>query len=656
MKRLLCLLSLLLAVVDEKSGAAEPPAVPAALTNWTQLVTAAKVTAVGYGDGLYLAGTDSGTVLSSADGSTWEFLPHESGIGSINGLVYAQGMWVAVGAGGRVHSSTDGRAWTRQWSGTDTHLRGITYGDGRFVAVGGGSDPRTRTILMSTNAVNWMVRDLSMNQGALWRVAYGQGLFVAVGNSGNLMTSGDTRNWWTITNLTSQQLSGIAYGQGQFIAVGVGGIFSSTNGFRWRTNRLGTVNLFDVAVSPDCFVVTGNNDTRIWSSMNGVDWSPTRIGSSVGQSVVTYGGGRFVAGGERGMIAVSTNGLDWDAHEGGTLPSFEGLAAGNGRMAAVNSGRLIISEDGARWEPVMSLLGQQIYKVHFAGGQFIATTDQQIVATSRDGINWSQGRVNLPSTPEKVVYGKGIYVGVRDHFFASMDGTNWSVTGAPINTPLLGLAFGNDRFVAVRKARVYQSTDGRNWVTNFVTGFELMDVAYGNGVFAAVGFHDVNGPNITAVSSDGINWTTNSLPRAADGARYVSLTFGGGWFVGYGPAGRILVSRDGVNWTAVRTGFNSSWSSVAYDRGRFIGVGYPGVVFESGSFPMLEIGAPGGAGLRLSVGGMPNEIFAIEATGSLTNPVWREVGRVTNSAAETVFEDAMRSEPRRFYRLVAPGD
>jgi hypothetical protein len=66
---------------------------------------------------------------------TWT--PRTSGTSDVlYNVTYGNGLFVAVGDYGTILTSPDGVTWTPQTSGTSYSLRGVTYGNGLFVAVG----------------------------------------------------------------------------------------------------------------------------------------------------------------------------------------------------------------------------------------------------------------------------------------------------------------------------------------------------------------------------------------------------------------------------------------------------------------------------------------------------------------------------------------
>lgn len=121
------------------------------------------------------------------------------------------------------------------------------------------------------------------------------------------------------------------------------------------------------------------------------------------------------------------------------------------------------------------------------------------------------------------------------------------------------------------------SSDGVNWVVRrSPTTDTLYDVAYGNGLFVAVGglIKDWFASSLMNVgtiitSRDGISWSS-CLTGFSNGLR--KTVYGGGQFVAMGDEGTVLTSADGVNWS--RRGRLGEWAlgpaRMAYGNGRFV--------------------------------------------------------------------------------------
>jgi hypothetical protein len=101
----------------------------------------------------------------------------------LSAVAYGNGLFVAVGGNGRIQTSPDGVSWKIQTSGTAENLRGIAFGNGLFVAVG-----LNGTILSSGDGITWIAQNSGISQ-SLSAVTYGNGLFVAVGMGGIILSS-----------------------------------------------------------------------------------------------------------------------------------------------------------------------------------------------------------------------------------------------------------------------------------------------------------------------------------------------------------------------------------------------------------------------------------------------------------------------------------
>ncbi len=80
--------------------------------------------AVTYGNGLFVAVGDYGTIIISPDGYNWTNETYGQ-FPALFGVGYAGGIYVAVGAGGAILTSSNGVAWTQQSSPTTNTLRAV---------------------------------------------------------------------------------------------------------------------------------------------------------------------------------------------------------------------------------------------------------------------------------------------------------------------------------------------------------------------------------------------------------------------------------------------------------------------------------------------------------------------------------------------------
>ena len=219
---------------------------------------------------------------------------------SLYGITYGNGMFVAVGQGGTILTSTGGTNWTARSSGTGAVLADVTYGDGTFVAVGYGG-----RFVTSTNGINWTYMNpfpaISLPVSA---ITYGNGLFVAVGYWDLVFTSPDGFNWTKRSSGVRYSLNCIAYGNGRFVAGGDGGRgLTSTDGINWTPMSLWFApnGIFsEIVYGKGIFVATvtlsiGSNASTIAYSPNGINWNYQAPPSNTFYlRGVTYGNYTFV--------------------------------------------------------------------------------------------------------------------------------------------------------------------------------------------------------------------------------------------------------------------------------------------------------------------------------------------------------------------------
>jgi len=223
---------------------------------------ASDVFAVGHG----------GTILKSADGSSWS----SQTSGTVNTL---DGVWgydathvFAVGASGTILKSTDGSSWSSLTSGTTNNLYGVWGYDATHVFAVGASG----TILKSTDGSSWssLTSGTTNNLYGVW--GYDATHVFAVGASGTILKSTDGSSWSSLTSGTINNLYGVwGYDATHVFAVGASGtILKSTDGSSWSSLTSGTTNnLYGVwGTASDNVYTVGHNGTILryassWSSL-----------------------------------------------------------------------------------------------------------------------------------------------------------------------------------------------------------------------------------------------------------------------------------------------------------------------------------------------------------------------------------------------------
>ena len=566
---------------------------------------------------------------------------------SFNGVAFGNGVFVAVGQLGTIMVSSDGVGWQIRPSGVRDNLSAVAFGNGMFVAVG-----ENGTILISPNGFNWTPgTSVTVNSFyVLSDVTFGAGVFVVTGGD-KIFTSSDGVNWTTTTlvqdpNSLAKYVVRIAYGNGIFIAVGGDTRITSTDGINWSvsncypypTEPLSSNFCEGVLYANGIFYliidhegVYGSNYSVILS-IDGTNWESTNAGCG---DAVTYGNGTFVIVNNgcpsrsrslftipsRSDILTSADGTVWTCNaktlEDGVF--LKGVTFGNGIFVAVGSnGAILTSSDGADWTTIPSWITNINLKgVTHDNGVFVAVggtgywndfaspidTTRYIILTSTDALVWQ-----ISAQGEKqghlysVTSGNGMFVAVggkTEEFegiiLTSPDGANWTsqTSGSGAYAILSSVTYGNGMFVAVGGDHILTSPDGANW-TSQTSGLGayamLSSVTYGNGAFVAVGYDQT-------FVADSYDWTTNHIVlKSTDGVSWMTVqsgttdylkgvAFGNGIFVAVGTpydgGYSVHTSPDGTAWQVVTSGEGYQFDGVAYGDGSFVAFGQDGAILTS---------------------------------------------------------------------------
>lgn len=557
MKRLLCvLLACVCTSTWQQLHASDP------LDQWhlrSPVPTPNPIRDIAYGNGLWVAVGDSGTVLTSADNEqSWAL--QDAGVTNnrthFSGIVFANNQYVAVGSPGLSATSPNGTNWTlRALGARPDPWNVVTHGNGRYIA-GGIS---TTNIAVSPDGTNWTLLSCGLS-GSVNDIVFTQGLFVAVGTQlgftpGFIVTSPDGTNWTARVTNHSVGFGGVAYGNGQFVAVGNTATALSPDGVNWTL-------LADAA-------------------------APARLG-------VAYGNGLFTAVGASapnfvsGISYTSTNGSNWVFT---SMPPLEVVRFANGRFAAVGaptpanialSGSIYFATNGVNWNYVNNGFGGAFATgdarwrdLVFGNGQFGLIENDFTVRLTTNFLNFTAPYEG--NGLRALAFGNGRFVVARESFgvtvFAS-SANNWQQSGYAEGL-LNALTFGSSLWVGVgQNGFIATSANAEHWssVTS-PTSQNLLGVAHGGGAYVTVG-----AGGTVARSTDGSTWTVQSL-GAANELR--AVTYAAGQFVAVGYAGRIFTSPDGTTWTARISGTLLSLNAVSYCLGRFVAVGDGGLGLNS---------------------------------------------------------------------------
>ncbi|WP_223837203.1 S-layer homology domain-containing protein [Paenibacillus oceani] len=528
-----------------------------------------------YGNSMYVAVGDMGTIVTSPDGVSWTNRSPVS-TSTLYGVTYNSGKYVAVGVSGTILTSTDGVTWTRQTSNQSTTIYSVTYGSGKFVAVGANG-----MALTSTDGVSWNSHSSGTTE---WytTVSYGNGKFTAAGGR-TIVTSSDGVSWTSSSSGASSgtYLYGTAYGNDKYVAVGdKGTIATSTNGTSWTStasvNGINTTFKSVIYINGQ-FVVVGFNGT-VMTSLDGISWNTVSSNQSYSFYAVTFNNGMYVSVGYVGMIRTSSDGTNWTSRTEGTLNTLNAVAYDNGKYVAVGAGGAVMtSDDGVSWNSSASGTINNLKSADYGNGIHVAVGSLGTIVTSSDRASWTSAASNTTNELNGVTFGGDKYVAVGNSgtILTSDDAGTWTSVTSGVTNSLRGIAFGSGKYVAVGDSgTIVTSSDGAAWTKVTISATNsFTSITYGNGMYVAVGYS-----RVIMTSSDGEIWTT-----ATSGTPFGlgSVAYGNGLYVVVGAAGIVLVSSDGVTWTIGNSGAPAYMTGVAGGSGMFVEVGGNGMILAA---------------------------------------------------------------------------
>jgi len=251
------------------------------------------------------------------------------------------------------------------------------------------------------------------------------------------------------------------------------------------------------------------------------------------------------------------------AYGGGKLSVLRkgvSLSTGANSKSGVGNGAAMSQDNGATWQfastPVVtnnSVVSSVLWtSIIYAQGAFAAYGYQNeagsgnwgVFATSSDGLNYTVKAGGF--------YSRGIFAQVAT-----------------------ALGYGNGiyaAFIAQTTTLFISSDNGINWFGQNTNNIWASSVAYGAGVFVAVGT-DTTGvaTNIANSSPDGLTWTQRSLPATQT---WTSVTYANGYFVAIGTTGAastvVATSPDGLTWTSRTVPSSTNRYGVAGGNGKFV--------------------------------------------------------------------------------------
>jgi hypothetical protein len=323
---------------------------------------------------------------------------------------------------------------------------------------------------------------------------------------------------------------------------------------------------------------------------------------------VAYGGGVWVAVGQNALLGGTENNIYISSDHGNTWtaktafgPGGQGNAVaydGSGRWIAVGTGGIWTSiNNGTSWQVSFQFIqGNSVAYgngVWVVVGQSVIGEDDNIYISTNDCESWTvKSAFGAGGYGQAVAYdGSGRWIAVGEHgnndnrdkniYISDDGGENWNPKSAFGGGYGQAVAYGGGVWVAVGENsdninNIYISIDGgENWNPKSVFDISGVAVAYGNGVWV-VGGEDSNFQNVYSSTDNGDTW----IPSTDIPVSVFSVAYGNGRWVAVGLAAptSIFTSQNGRDWTGeFAFGLDGGGIAVAYGAdGVWVAVGEDG--------------------------------------------------------------------------------
>jgi hypothetical protein len=562
-------------------------------------------------------------------------------------IAYGNEKFVAVSNSGTnrvMYSINEGTSWI-SISVTQNSWKSIAFGNKTFVAI---ADSGTNRIMYSIDAINWTYMP-TPEQNTWEQIIYNNDLFVAISSDGinRLIYSIDGINWST-AKIPLKKWKSITYGNGTYVGVTNNDdnitlkfkIFSPIQ--KKLNNNINSIYFNTISFTNNLFFGISLVDNTNWYSYNGTLWIPLYNPQKNTWKKFIYGNNLYLAISSDGdnRVITSNDLIDWNLV---VVPhnSWQDIVYNNNLFVAVSSdgnNRVIYSNDGFNWTSVF--VTQNSWKsIAYGNNLFVAVGSggNNNIMYSSNGINWTY--VNSSESWNDIIYKNGLFIAVGDNGkkINSANGINWTYNNLQFDDNLLSISASNDtqmitsspnnssplyrkgnpkifisrdgiKFNAIDSNDIYGNVEyGNNTFfinsNNQESNYELNFVHYGNNKFIILGNLlqlDGNGNTtykpISLVSSDGVNWIRDILPKE----KWSNVIWGSSQYLSNFVAIRndanstdpfmIAISSDGLNWKKLPI-YNSTslaLKSITFGDFYFVSISSDGVILKSKFLTTLD--------------------------------------------------------------------
>lgn len=397
---------------------------------------------------------------------------------------------------------------------------------------------------------------------------------------------------WVTPRPQGHDLVAAAFGDGVAVALGqYGTSIASTNGGEWRTSRTGEGYwLMDVVWGNGLFIAVGGRTMSefgpppfgvVLSSSDGFNWIERHRTDEISLEAVAWTGSRFVAVGVGNEVLLSSDGLLWSEQQiGPDAWTMSDLAWNGSMLVAVGTDNILAfgrfsyftSKDGEAWH-VQNFECEYCYlgSIAAVGGRFVTVGSWQKALVSDDGMTWTEAPYGTSDSLDCIVAGSDQFLATGYGVVGtSPDGYVWSIEDQPTESPVRGLAWGADGYLAVGDdGFMMSSPEGSEWTQLSTNSFDrggysdINELAKGGSTIVGVGAGIITGKH-------GTEWVQRSPPGDSGPT---SVIWTGAAFWAAGDKG-VIRSIGGVHWAQMLVDYDIRLFDIVWNGSLFVAVGW----------------------------------------------------------------------------------
>jgi hypothetical protein len=435
-----------------------------------------------YVKGSYWALTTGYDLYVSKDLKSWEKAgkPNKTG----GKLIYTGDNFFIIGK--ECYYSKDGYKWTKANYtlpvGTP-EIGGIEYTkDKGFVVVGRDVFTEVGFSVVSKDGLKWKSNKTNLVQPhkLVW-----DGKQYVVLSKRNLMVSNDGISWEVIYKFNKDEpISFMRYINNQLIIKRGDEIQSTKDYVDWEKKLYQqSMDMRDVIWDGEKYYGAGVHG-ELTTSSDGLNWELTNFSNETKYNKIIWAGDKFIAVGNENTVAMSKEGSDWsykhlNIQVNSKTGSFDIKSISSDGQKyiivieyveeiAIKS-EAYVSEDFDNWKKVeyKEFEWSPIEDILYDGQNYIAVGGNSFFST--DAVNWTLIKPRIKGA-RSIIYagGKYLIVGNESTVATSSDGKQWSQTKIEEPSQLYNLAYNGKQYIANDyRDSIYTSKDGLVWRQDF---------------------------------------------------------------------------------------------------------------------------------------------------------------------------------------------